>query len=105
MTSHRIKPDAYPRTAYTIPGREDQPETWCLPHHRAAVARASNKALVEKSVDWELMQTSVDALGGRRDARILAGPEERLTAANHLAAHYRAAGRPLPDILAARIDI
>ncbi|MBM2832791.1 MAG: hypothetical protein HW414_1843 [Dehalococcoidia bacterium] len=53
-------------------------------------------------MDWDSVPAAVAALsqGGFRGQRVQAGPEQILAAAKHLAGHYRAAGKPLPDALA-----
>lgn len=92
------------KEAFTIVGDSDDPETWKLPHHKKTVFRAlKGKLDVEKTVDWDLMPEVVAALSpaGRRGRKVDASPEEILLAAKHLAGHYRNAGKPLPDILAA----
>jgi hypothetical protein len=55
-------------------------------------------------INWAAMAETVAALAGRGERRINASPEERLAIANNLAAIYRRAGRPLPDIVAALAD-
>jgi len=95
---------ALPKEAFAIVGDPENPDTWRLPHHRRSVLRALRGKLdIEKTVDWDLMGGAVRALspGGNRRREMTASPEEVLAAAGHLAEHYRKAGRPLPDILAA----
>lgn len=90
--------------AFAIAGTPDNPGTWKLPHHKKGIFRALRGKLdIEKTVDWELMSVAVTALslGGHRRRRIEASPGEILEAARHLANHYRNAGKPLPDTLAA----
>jgi len=101
----RKKPGAgkgLPREAYAIVGDPERPDTWQLPHHRARqTIRKSPDP--ETTVDWARMPEVVAALSpiGCRRRRIEANPEDILGAASHLARHYREAGRPLPDTLAA----
>ena len=93
-----------PREAFALTGDRQDPATWRLLHHRRSIFRAlEGKLNIERTVDWERMPAAVAALSRRRPnrERVEAGPEELLQAARHLAAHYRAAGKSLPDILAA----
>ena len=96
--------EGLPGEAFAIVGDSEDPDTWRLPHHRRSVLRALRGKLdIEKTVDWDLMGGAVRALspGGNRRREMTASPEQVLAAAGHLAEHYRKAGRPLPDILAA----
>ena len=98
--------EGLPKEAFAIVGDPDDPETWKLPHHTKAISRALTGRLdIEKTVDWERMPAAVAALspGGYRGQRVDASPEEILAAARHLANHYRKAGKPLPDTLAALV--
>jgi len=98
--------DGLPKEAFAIVGDPDDPETWKLPHHKKTIFRAlKGKLDVEKTVDWDRMLAAVAALsaGGYRGQRVDASPEEILSAAKHLAEHYRKADRPLPDTLAALV--
>ena len=98
--------EGLPEEAYAIVGNPEDPETWQLPHHNKSIFRAlKGKFDVEKTVDWAQMVHVVAALrpSGRGGRRIAASPEEILAAAVHLAAHYRKAGKPLPDVLAALV--
>jgi len=98
--------DGLPKEAFAIVGDPDGPETWKLPHHKKTIFRAlKGKLDVEKTVDWDRMPAAVAALsaGGYRGQRVDASPEEILSAAKHLAEHYRKADRPLPDTLAALV--
>ncbi|MBI4186048.1 MAG: hypothetical protein HY530_00890 [Chloroflexi bacterium] len=92
-----------PAEAFAIVGSPEDSGTWKLPHHKRSILRAIwGKVDLEDTVDWERMSAAVTALsldGHRR--RVEASPEEILAAARHLAGHYRKAGRPLPDTLAA----
>ncbi|MFH1003512.1 MAG: hypothetical protein V1780_05140 [Chloroflexota bacterium] len=93
-----------PREAFALIGDEHDQSTWRLLHHRRSIFRAlEGKLNIERTVDWERMPAAVATLSRRRPnrERVEAGPEELLQAARHLAAHYLAAGKPLPDILAA----
>lgn len=96
--------EGLPKEAFAIIGDPDEPETWKLPHHTKAIFRAvKGKLDIEKTVDWDRMPAAVAALSpsGYRGQRVDASPEEILKAAKHLAGHYRKAGKPLPDTLAA----
>ncbi len=96
--------DGLPKEAFAIVGDRGDPGTWRLPHHRKSVSRAAGgKQDLEKTVDWELMPPALAALSprGSRPRELAASPGEILSAAGHLASHYRQAGRPLPDVLAA----
>ena len=98
--------DGLPAEAFAIVGDPEDTETWKLPHHKANILRALRGKLdIEKTVDWERMPAAVAALspGGYRGQRVDASPEQILQAAKHLAAHYRQAGKPLPDTLAALV--
>ena len=95
-----------PKEAFAIVGDVGDPETWKLPHHQRSILRALRGPLdIEKTVDWDRMPAVVVALspGGYRGQRVDASPEEILKAVKHLAAHYRKAGKPLPDTLAALV--
>ena len=95
-----------PKEAFAIVGDPDDPETWKLPHHKKSIFRAlKGKLDIEKTVDWERMPAAVAALspGGYRGQRVDATPGEIITAARHLANHYRKADKPLPDTLAALV--
>jgi hypothetical protein len=95
-----------PREAFAVVGDSEDPETWKLPHHKKSILRALRSgADIEKTVDWDRMASAVVALSprGGREWRVSADPEEILRTAGHLAAHYRKAGKPLPDILAALV--
>jgi len=96
--------DGLPREVFAIPGDATAPDTWRLPHHKKSIIRALKMGTaLEKTVDWDLMPAAVAALSpaGRRGRALDVSPEETLVAARHLADHYRAVGKPLPDILAA----
>ena len=98
--------EGLPKEAFAIIGDPDDPETWKLPHHKKSIFRALRGKLdIEKTVDWDRMPAAVVALSprGYRGQRVDASPEEILSAAKHLAAHYRNAAKPLPDILAALV--
>ena len=96
--------DGLPMEAFAIAGDPHDPGTWKLPHHTRAITRYLHGRIrdIEQTVDWDRMPAAVAALSpqGFRGQRVQAGPEQILAAARHLAAHYRAAGRPLPDALA-----
>ena len=98
--------EGLPREAFAIVGDPEAPDTWKLPHHKRSIFRAPKGRLdIEKTVDWERMPGAVAALSpsGYRGRRVEASPEEILKAVSHLAAHYRKADKPLPDILAALV--
>ena len=98
--------EGLPKEAFAIVGDPDGPDTWKLPHHKKSIFRAlQGKLDIEKTVDWERMPAAVAALspGGYRGQRVEASPEGILKAAKHLADHYRKAGKPLPDTLAALV--
>ena len=98
--------EGLPKEAFAIVGDPDDPETWKLPHHKRNIFRAlQGKLDMEKTVDWERIPAAVAALSSRgyRGQRVDASPEEILKAAKHLASHYRKAGKPLPDTLAALV--
>ena len=98
--------EGLPKEAFAIVGDREDPDTWKLPHHKKSIFRALKSKLdIEKTVDWERMPAAVAALspGGYRGQRVEASPEEILKAARHLANHYRKAGKPLPDTLAALV--
>ncbi len=98
--------EGLPVEAFTIVGDTGDPETWQLPHHKKSISRAQQGKLdIERTVDWERMPAVVATLSprGYRGQRLAAGPEQILQAAKHLAAHYRKADKPLPDILAALV--
>ena len=98
--------EGLPKEAFAIATDPEDPDTWQLPHHKKSIFRAlRGKFDIEKTLDWDHMDMAVAALsptgyGGRR---VAASPEEILEAATHLAEHYRRAGKPLPDTLAALV--
>ena len=95
--------DGLPREAFAIVEDPDTPDTWKLPHHTKAILRARSRLDVEKTVDWDRMPAAVAALspGGYRGERVQASAEDILKAARHLAAHYEAAKKQVPDTLGA----
>lgn len=98
--------DGLPSEAFAVVGDPDDPETWKLPHHTRAIFRAlKGKLDLEKTVDWDRMPAAVAALspGGYRGERVRATPEQILSAARHLAGHYRRAERAVPDTLLALV--
>jgi hypothetical protein len=97
--------EGLPREAFAIMGDPEDPETWKLPHHTKAILRARGRLDIEKTVDWDRMPAAVAALspGGYRGERVRASPEDIINAARHLAEHYEAAGKPVPDTLGALI--
>ena len=95
--------EVLPREAFAINGDPEDQETWKLPHHAKSIYRTlAGRLNIEGTVDWERMNAAVAALSfaGRR-RQVEASPEETIEAARHLADHYRKAGKPLPDTLAA----
>ena len=107
MTKASIKNDeGLLKEAFAMIGNPEDSHTWQLPHHKKSIFRALRGKLdIEKTVDWERMPVAVAALSprGYRRQRVDASPEQILQAAKHLAAHYRKADKPLPDILAALV--
>jgi len=100
----RKSKEGLPKEAFAIVGDPDDPETWKLPHHSRAIFRAlAGKLAIESTVDWNRMSAGVAALstGGYRGQRVEATPEQILHAARHLAAHYRKAGKDMPQTLVA----
>ena len=98
--------EGLPKEAFAIIADAEDTDTWKLPHHKKSIFRALKQKLdIEKTVDWEQMPAVVAALSrrGYRGQRVAASPEEILAAAKHLAGHYRQAGKPLPDTLAALV--
>jgi hypothetical protein len=98
--------EGLPKEAFAIVGDPQDPETWKLPHHTKEIARATKGRLdIEKTVDWDRMPAAVAALsrGGYRGERVQASAEDIIKAARHLARHYEAAGKPVPDTLGALI--
>ena len=96
--------DGLPKEAFAIVGDVEDPATWQLPHHGKIILKAlRGKSDIEQTVDWEQMSVAIAALspGSNRRRQVEASPEQILEAAVHLASHYRKAGKPLPDILAA----
>ena len=96
--------EGFPKEAFAIVGDPEDSQTWKLPHHKKSISRAlSGKIDIEKTVDWDRMPAAVAAISprGYRGQRVDASPEQILTAAKHLAEHYRQADKSLPDILAA----
>ena len=115
MSKKKIK-DGLPKTkedlpwqAFAIVGDKDDPETWKLPHHTRAINRAiKGKIGIEHTVDWERMPAAVAALspGGhpsQSEGRVEASEGEIISAARHMANHYRKADKSLPDTLAVLI--
>ena len=98
--------EGLPYQVFAIVGSNHNPDTWKLPHHTKAIFRAIKGRLdIDKTVDWNRMSAAVASLspGGYRGQRVEASPEDILKAAKHLAAHYREAGKSLPDTLAAMV--
>jgi hypothetical protein len=97
--------EGLPKEAFAIVGDPNNTETWKLPHHTKAILRARGRLDVEKTVDWDRMPAAVAAVsrGGYRGERVQASAEDIIKAARHLAAHYAAANKPVPDTLGALI--
>jgi hypothetical protein len=97
--------EGLPKEAFAIVGDPDDPETWKIPHHTKAILRARGRLDIEKTVDWDRMPAAVASLsrGGYRGERVQASAEDIIKAARHLAAHYEAANKPVPDTLGALI--
>jgi len=97
--------EGLPKEAFAICGNPDDTKTWKLPHHTKAIFRAlKGKLDIEQTVDWDRMPAAAAlSPGGYRGQRVEASPEDILKAAKHLADHYRKAGKPLPDTLAALV--
>jgi hypothetical protein len=95
--------EGLPKDAFAIVGDPQDPDTWKLPHHTRDIMRAHGRLDIEKTVDWDRMPAAVAALspGGYRGERVRASPEDIIKAARHLAAHYSAANKPVPDTLGA----
>lgn len=95
--------EGLPKEAFAIVEDPDNPETWKLPHHTKAILRSRGRLDLEKTVDWDRMPAAVAALspGGYRGERVKAPAEDIIKAAGHLAAHYEAAKKPVPDTLGA----
>ena len=95
-----------PCQAFAIVGDNNDPDTWKLPHHNKSIFKSLKGRLdFEKTVDWNRMSAAIATIspGGYREQRVEAVPEDILSAAKHLANHYRKAGKPLPDTLAALV--
>lgn len=98
--------EGLPKEAFAIVEDPNDPSTWKLPHHTKDILRALQGRLdIEKTVDWDRMPAAVAALskGGYRGERVQASAEDIIKAARHLANHYHAAGKPVPDTLGALI--
>jgi hypothetical protein len=98
--------EGLPKDAFAVVGDPHDPGTWKLPHHTRAIFRALQGRLdIVKTVDWDRMPAAVAALspGGYRGERVHASEEDIIKAARHLASHYEAAGKSVPDTLGALI--
>jgi hypothetical protein len=100
-----ITKEGLPKEAFAIVEDPDNPETWKPPHHTKAILRSRDRISLEKTVDWDRMPAAVAALsrGGHRGERVQASAEDIIKAARHLANHYEAAGKSVPDTLGALI--
>ena len=97
---------ALPWQAFAVVGDKDDPETWKIPHHTRAINKAiKGKIGIEHTVDWNFMPTAVAFLSraGHQGQRAAATEGEIISAARHLANHYRKADKPVPDALAVLI--
>jgi len=97
--------EGLPKEAFAIVEDPDDPGTWKLPHHTKSILRARGRLDLERTVDWDRMPAAVAALsrGGHRGERVQASAEDIIKAARHLARHYEAAGKSVPDTLGALI--
>ena len=112
MTNKKIK-EGLPKTkedlpwqAFAVVADRDDPDTWKLRHHTKGINKAiKGKIGIEHTVDWERMPAAVAALspGGHRGQRVQATEGEVISAARHLANHYRKADKSIPDTLAVLI--
>jgi hypothetical protein len=96
--------EGLPWQAFAIVGDKDDPDSWKLPHHTKAIFRAlKGKLDIEKTVDWDRMPAAVAALSpeGYRGNPVEASAEDKKKAARHMANHYRAASKDVPDTLTA----
>jgi len=95
--------EGLPQEAFAIVGNPQDASTWKLPHHTRAIFRSlAGKLDVQSTVHWPVMPAIVAFLSpvGYEGVCVKASPEERLAAAHHLAAHYQAANKSLPNALA-----
>jgi hypothetical protein len=94
--------DGLPWQGFAIVPDRDDPAGWQLPHHTKEVKRAAQgKVGYEHTVDWLLLEKSVQLLSrfGDEGRRVTADPELIIQAARHLAGHFRKAGRQIPTAL------
>ena len=94
--------DGLPWQGFAIVPDKQDPAGWQLPHHTREVTRAAiGKVGYEHTVDWPLLEKAVLSLSrqGIDGKRVAAAPWLIIEAARHLAAHYRKAGRQIPDAL------
>ena len=95
-----------PWQAFAVVGDKHDPDTWKLPHHTRGINKAiKGKIGIEHTVDWDFMPTAVAFLSraGHQGQRAAATEGEIISAARHLANHYRKAEKSLPDALAVLI--
>ena len=95
--------EGLPKEAFAIVGDASDTSTWKLPHHTRSIFRSlGGKLNVESTVDWDRMSAAVAAISlvGFMGSRVKASPEDILSAAHHLAGHYRKAAKSLPNALA-----
>ncbi len=92
---------------YALVGDKNDPSTWQLLHHTGLSPSSGDKDSREDTVDWELAAVAAASLSrsGYQGRRIRAGAHEKIAAAEHLAGHYRRAGRPLPNALAVLVKV
>ena len=101
-----VEKDGLPWQAFAAVGDLNNPDSWFIPHHTREVTRAvKGKVGIERTVDWDLMPAAAAAIFWRNTEpeRVNLSANEILTAAAHLANHYKKAGKPLPDALAVLI--
>jgi len=94
--------DGLPVQAYAIAPDKEDPSGWQLPHHTKEVKRAAQgKVGYEHTVDWLLLEKSVQLVSrfGDEGRRVTADPELIIQAARHMAAHFRKGGRQIPTAL------
>ncbi|MBC8511585.1 MAG: hypothetical protein H8D32_01200 [Dehalococcoidia bacterium] len=102
----RLK-EGLPHQAYAIVSDSEYPETWKLPHHTKAIAKAIRGKIGHyRTTDWEHLSAAVAALsrGGFEGKRVEATEQQILDAARHLMRHCQDNGKPVPDTLAVLVE-
>ena len=97
------KYEGFPYQAYALVQDKNKPATWGLLHHTKLINKAlKGKVGIERSVDWKNIAICAQYLSlyGVEGKRAQGEPDAILAAAQHLATHYRKAGKALPDALA-----